>query len=234
VGFALTYLIRFGSESAVSGQHYKGSLALLCASPLLRNHGVGTALHSVALDHLEKAVKGSLSSSTPPPPKGEIQLGSIFPRIFPGLPEGPEFEKAKAWFGRRGWVFKDSTSIDLYQSLIPGHPPDLEELMGRAKEHGFTFGPPKPEDDEGLYELEKTEFDSFTVRARLSLRLFVGLCSAGLTVVLGLARHVPRPHLLWTSRRYRMRVRQKRKGSRRDGGGVGPAQWESGGGGTDA
>ena len=163
-GFAVTYLIRSGSSSNISAQHLKGSLALLCVSPSSQHQGIGTSLHSTALQELTSAVISSLSRSNPPAKNGQIQLGSIFPRIFPGLPEGDEFETTKKWFEKRGWVFKVDVSIDLYQPFRPGHPPEVQGLMTKAKELGMTFGPPKGEkDDESLFELEKKEFDDFTV-----------------------------------------------------------------------
>ena len=162
-GFAVTYLIRSGSASNVSAQHLKGSLPLLCVAPSYQNQDVGTALHATALERLSTSVKASLSRSDPAAKHSQIQLGSIFPRIFPGLPEGEEFESAKRWFEKRGWSFQADISIDLYQPLRPGHPPEVEGLMAHAKALGITFGPPKETDDEGLLELEKKEFDDFTV-----------------------------------------------------------------------
>lgn len=166
-GFAITYLIRSGSESSPGGQHLKGSLAILLVDPEYRNQGVGTALHSAALDYLTDAVKSSLDKSTPRPEKWELQLGSIFPRIFPGLPEGPEFAEAKSWFERREWTFGSDLSIDLYRSLTPGQAVDTEAISRKAKEHGITFRTPRPEDVPALYELQTAHFDSYTVRTIL-------------------------------------------------------------------
>jgi len=166
LGFALTYLIRSGSASNQALQHQKGSLALLCVSTPHQHRGIGSSLHTAALDHLNSAVKASLSLSTPiPSTSPPLQLGSIFPRIFPGIPEGPEFDDARKWFEKKGWEFQSGEqSIDLYQSLTPGlPPPELEGLMEQAEKAGITFGPLKETDDQGLIALQKAEFDSFTV-----------------------------------------------------------------------
>ena len=164
LGFALTLLHRSGSASSKSGQHLKGSLALLCVLPAHQTHGIGSSLHQTALSHLTDRVARSLTLSTPPALSSQLQLGSIFPRIFPGVPEGPEFDRAREWFERRGWSFKEGVSIDLYRTLVPGKEPEgLRELMGPAERRGLTFGPPGEGDVEGLMELQKAEFDDFTV-----------------------------------------------------------------------
>lgn len=105
----------------------------------------------------------SFSSAAPQPAKRYLQLGSTFPRIFPGVPDGPEFEYARKWFERRGWTFGPKLSIDLYQPLKPGHREDLELVMQKAVKGGFTFGNPKAEDVESLYQLQRDNFESYTV-----------------------------------------------------------------------
>jgi beta-N-acetylhexosaminidase len=185
VGFAITYLIRSGSQWNKALAYHKGALASLVVDDQHRNTGIGSALHAQALEYLTTKVKDSFQYASPTPDKSSIQLGSTFPRIFPGIPEGPGFDEAKAWFERRGWKFGDKKSIDLYQSLKSGHRSDLEGMMKKALDGGFTFGEPRVKDLEGvlkkaldggfiseeprdgdlekLYQLQKDNFDSYTV-----------------------------------------------------------------------
>lgn len=83
LGFAITYLIRSGAASNAASQHLKGSLALLAVHPAHQNRGVGVALHTAALQHLEGAVRASLTLSTPRAVSSQLQLGSIFLLVCP-------------------------------------------------------------------------------------------------------------------------------------------------------
>jgi beta-N-acetylhexosaminidase len=161
-GFAITYLLRNGAASNQANQHLKGSLAVLAVAPNFQGQGIGSALHDVALQHLETAVRDSLSLSSPTASKSQIQLGTIFPRIFPGLPEGPEFEHAYRWFKNRGWPLVDEPSIDLYQPLSADYEV-VERIRQKPASLGIRFGVPQAEDDEGLYALQNSEFGTFTV-----------------------------------------------------------------------
>lgn len=163
VGYAITYLIRSGSQWSKARAYYKGALAALIVDPEYRNTGIGSALHSQALEYLTAKVKESFQDASPAPEKSQIQLGSTFPRIFPGVPEGPGFDEAKEWFEKRGWKFDIKKSIDLCQSFPPAQEVDLEGATRKAKNGGFTFGRPRDEDIEKLYELQRDNFDSYTV-----------------------------------------------------------------------
>lgn len=168
-GLALTSLIRSGSESCKSGQHLKGSLVLLIIDPAHQNKGIGSALHDAALDYLRTSIRPSLALSDPVPNEGELQLGSIFPRFFPGVPDGLEFEGAIKWFTKRGWKFSQHKSIDLHRGISPGEVIDIESQTRRARENGITFRSPKPEEDEELYDLQRSAFDTFTVSALIQV-----------------------------------------------------------------
>ncbi|TXT13411.1 hypothetical protein VHUM_00778 [Vanrija humicola] len=160
VGFALTYLIPVGSKANKAKQHYRGSLAALVVLPAHQRNGLGTQLNDAAVAQLSADIRASYSLSTPPATAGEIQLGSTFPRIFPGLPALPAFEGAKTWLNARGWTIKDSKNIDLYGALP--NDVDLEKQTETAKKHGIVFRAATPDDEAALMELEYGEFDAFT------------------------------------------------------------------------
>lgn len=166
VGFALTYLIRAGGAHNPAAQHYKGSLAALIVHPSHRRQGVGEALHTAALTGLETAVLASLTSSVPVPKEGELQLGSTFPRIFPGLPKLDGVEDAKRWLAKRGWDFPGSEAIDLYGRVPTGV--DQEQFKKLPASHGVTFRAAVPHDEMKVIEFEK-EFDSYVVSEQLSM-----------------------------------------------------------------
>lgn len=172
-GFALTYLHRAGSALSPGLQHDKGSLALLAVHSSFRNRGVGTALHDVAIQYLTEQVKASFSKSSPPATSSQLQLGSIFPRIFPGLPSSPDFQHAQEWFGRHGWEIKQDPSIDLYREIkdASGIAKEMEPVSKRAKTSGWTFRVPKESDDGALLELQEAEFGSFTVSDKTHHRI---------------------------------------------------------------
>jgi beta-N-acetylhexosaminidase len=167
-GYAITYLIRSGSQWSPSQAYHKGALASLIVDPAYRNQGLGTTLHTQAIGYLTIKIKESFSFASPQPEKSQIQLGSTFPRIFPGVPDGPEFEDARQWFQRRGWEYGPKLSIDLYRTLGPENREGLDQAMRKAKNGGFTFGHPKKEDVESLYQLQKDNFDSYTVSLALA------------------------------------------------------------------
>ena len=162
-GFAITYLIRSGAASNAANQHLKGSLASLAVHPAYQGQGIGTALHDAALQYLEKEVRRSLTLSVPAASKSELQLGSIFPRIFPGLPEGEEFDHAGQWFTKRGWKFSSDISIDLYQPISSEYRIS-KTITDKPYSLGIRFGSPQKNDDEGLFLLQNSTFGIFTVR----------------------------------------------------------------------
>ncbi|KAH0566402.1 hypothetical protein GP486_000185 [Trichoglossum hirsutum] len=95
-----------------------GSLALLLVRPTHLNQGVGLSLHNVAVRELSNTA-GIVS----------MQLGSIFPRFFPGLPVDLA-TKDLDWFSHRGWNLGDDKFVyDLFLDMEKdGHrwqtPPD--------------------------------------------------------------------------------------------------------------
>jgi beta-N-acetylhexosaminidase len=196
-GFAITYLIRSGSKNNQKVQHLKGAVAAIIVDPSSRGQGFGTALHEAAYSHLTKSVRESFTSSTPNATSSVIQLGSTFPRLFPGIPEGEEFADARKWFTKRGWTFKDEVSIDLYQSVDQSYVVP-EKLLIKPRSFGITFGPPTLEDDKELYRFQEEEFGESTVS-------FMPNVYIGSDGRIGMARYVPCFDRIWSSGGYHLR-----------------------------
>lgn len=95
VGFAATL------QSSKDGKKI-GQLAALLVRPDMQRQGIGTALHATALAHLQTTGASVL------------QLGSIVPRFWPGIPTG--LPEAIAFFKARGWESSE-TVYDLVQDL---------------------------------------------------------------------------------------------------------------------
>lgn len=156
LGFAMTSVVKVTS-SANPDTKVKGSLAALVVSPKHQGQGIGSALHDAALAYLEEEVRASLPSNT----AGNLQLGSTFPRIFPGIPDIEYLRPARDWFRKRGWTIAEPDAIDLYSPLPNGV--DMEPFISEAKKHGVEFRHAHPADREALMRMQFTEFDSFTV-----------------------------------------------------------------------
>lgn len=156
LGFAVAYLVKV-TASTNPDTKVKGSLGALVVSPDQQGKGIGSALHNAAVSYLEEEVRNSL----PPNTDGTLQLGSTFPRIFPGLPDIEYLQPAKDWFGKRGWTIGEPDAIDLYSPL----PNDVnyDPFTSEARKHGVEFRHARPADREALMRMEFTEFDSFTV-----------------------------------------------------------------------
>jgi beta-N-acetylhexosaminidase len=103
-----------------------GSLALLIVRPSHRNIGVGRCLHEVALNALSSDER-----------MVSLQLGSIFPRIFPGLPVDLA-PSSLEWFTNRGWKISSERFIfDLFLDLQHWSPrPETSSLAARV---GLSF-----------------------------------------------------------------------------------------------
>lgn len=156
LGFAITYLIK-QTSSANPDTTLRGSLAALVVSPSHQKKGVGSALHDAAVAYLEGAVRTSLPAGK----EGSLQLGSTFPRIFPGLPDVAALQPAKEWFHRRGWAIAAPDAIDLYSPLP--NKVDLDQFIVDAEKRGTTFRQACSSDRDELLRMEFAEFDSFTV-----------------------------------------------------------------------
>lgn len=177
IGWALTYTIRAGCAPDPKAQHLRGGLSAIVVHPDHQRRGFGSALHAAALDYLEDAVRGSFGRSTPPARAGEIQLGSAFPRIFPGV---PDTLPALDFFGARGWTLRERAT-DLYGRLPTSV--DLTRFTAPAEARGVVFRPATPADGDALMALEYAEFGGYCGWPDL----FAVLLSAGRTADIHLA-----------------------------------------------
>ncbi|KAK8002480.1 ribosomal protein S14p/S29e [Apiospora arundinis] len=85
IGFCATYTTFLNGGDA----DLVGSIAVILVEPAYRQRGIGKLLHDEALIQLKK-VRGVR----------RLQLGSTFPRLLCGIPQG---SAAIRWFQRRGW-----------------------------------------------------------------------------------------------------------------------------------
>ncbi|KAK6354113.1 hypothetical protein TWF730_008531 [Orbilia blumenaviensis] len=141
LGLCATYTIH-------AGKNLVGSMALLMVDPDFRNSGIGTALHDEAFQYMRAN-----------PDIDSVQLGSIFPRFFPGLPELLPHEQ-KEWFTRRGWKIEDNFIFDLYQNITNWRPLQ-EEVFVDLSRRGITFGVCNPSVFDNLIQFEDKHFSSY-------------------------------------------------------------------------
>ena len=146
IGFCVCY-VPLGSTSTnddptaePAGTGYLTSITVL---PAYRGRGYGTRLLQHSISHLwnETRVK-------------EIALGSIFPRLWSGIPTDLS-PKLPAFFSKKGFRETDHYR-DLYRPLTDFTSTSYQDLLDRAGSAGFTFRPLKasefPECLSGLEE----------------------------------------------------------------------------------
>lgn len=91
----------------------------------------------------------------------QAQLGSIFPRFFPGLPTNIP-RRQQAWFRHRGWKLPKAgqgTCSDVYADLTTFKTP--LEVMRPHEEAGVTFRPCTPEEFEQVMVFETENFTKY-------------------------------------------------------------------------
>lgn len=110
--------------------------------------GIGRSLHDVALRHLRNT-----------PGITSMQLGSIFPRIFPGLPIDLPNEDLQ-WFAHRGWRLDDQALVyDMFMHI--DNFTITDDLSTELAERGITIDNCKPEQYNALMEFEHRHFISY-------------------------------------------------------------------------
>ncbi|KAL7417382.1 hypothetical protein BDY24DRAFT_432578 [Mrakia frigida] len=161
LGFATTYTTAASSGSSI----IKGLFALIAVLPSHQHRGIGTLLHETAITHLRQIVLPTLPlphDQEPSASKKSLQLGSIFPRVFPGLPKNLG-EDVKGWFERRGWSFGAGESIDLYRRVDGESLREEEgkELIKRLESQGVRYGPMEVGKEEELFAFQEKEFSTY-------------------------------------------------------------------------
>lgn len=111
------------------------------------NLGIGRRLHDVALKHLQNT-----------PDITSIQLGSIFPRLFPGLPVDLPHEDIQ-WFSHRGWRIDDNFVYDMFMKIDNFSITD--NLSAELAERGITINNCRPEQYDALMEFENRHFITY-------------------------------------------------------------------------
>jgi GNAT superfamily N-acetyltransferase len=115
VGFVATFKRSRGGEKI-------GYLGALLIAPEMQGQGLGTALHTAALNHLRAA---NLK---------KVQMGSVSPRFWYGIPEN--LPGALVFFRHLGWDFPD-TAYDLVQNLT--HYTTPENIVQRMQQEQVTI-----------------------------------------------------------------------------------------------
>jgi beta-N-acetylhexosaminidase len=160
LGFAATYCIQAGPAE---DSYFIGSLACLLVLPSRRNLGIGLSLH----DHVMRFLKTRSNPSF-----RKVQLGSIFPRFFPGLPTDIP-RRQQAWFRHRGWKLPthgEPTCSDLYCDLTAFAPPP--DTVRPHVEAGVTFRACTPAEFDAVMQFERAHFTKYPgwIEAHLALR----------------------------------------------------------------
>lgn len=87
-----------------------------------------------------------------------MQLGSIFPRFFPGLPVDIPDEDIQ-WFARRGWKLDDTFVYDMFMHIENFKVTD--NLSAELAERGITINNCRPDQYEALMEFENRHFMTY-------------------------------------------------------------------------
>ncbi|KAA8646286.1 hypothetical protein EYZ11_007718 [Aspergillus tanneri] len=126
IGFCLLYIAEQQDVTC-------GYLTALAVDPEKQGLGVGSALIAECRSWLAKNCK-----------KFRLELGSSFPRFWPGIPTDLP-SSVQDFFIHRGFRLNPPVprSVDLYQDITNFHAP--EKYLARAQEGGYTFSPLKSE-----------------------------------------------------------------------------------------
>jgi beta-N-acetylhexosaminidase len=137
VGFAAT--LQSSKDGIKSGQ-----LAALLVHPDIQRQGIGSALYDTALAHLQATGASS------------IQLGSIVPRFWPGIPT--QLPKAMDFYKAKGWE-PSETVYDLAQDLSAYQTPAT--IIQRAEKEHITISSATSQNVTDALAFEAKEFPAW-------------------------------------------------------------------------
>ncbi|KAL3479279.1 FAD binding domain-containing protein [Aspergillus californicus] len=139
VGFCLAYTTTQPSPTS-------GHLAVLAVDPESQGQGVGSALVTETLAQFRAEFKPCL-----------LELGSSFPRFWPGVPTDLD-PAVLDFFEHRGFKIRpaEPRAVDLFRDIKDFQPPERYVLC--AKEEGYTFGPLLPEQYDECLAGQKRNF----------------------------------------------------------------------------
>lgn len=134
-------LVAFAAtRQSMRGPDKVGHLALLLVAPHRQRQGIGSALHDAAMAYLiQQGVKA-------------VQLGSIYPRFWCGIPTDLN---VAPFFERKGWRPEDlvyDMVRDLGDFTLPAN------IAERMQREGIRFTTATPENIDALLQFEEREF----------------------------------------------------------------------------
>lgn len=143
-GFCLVYRNQHGNPDIVH-------IAAVAVIPEFQGQGIGTSL----LTEMRSYFRTRLNIH-------RLQLGSSFPRFWPGVPLDLG-QKVQDFFIHRGFRLSPpgSRSVDLYQDIRGFQAP--EKYMTRAQERGFHFAPLTSEEYDGCLVGQRKNFSDKSV-----------------------------------------------------------------------
>ncbi|KAJ5095433.1 hypothetical protein NUU61_004789 [Penicillium alfredii] len=139
VGFCLAYTNAHGDPKTVH-------IAVVAVAPKYQGQGIGTAL----LTETRSYFRAQFGLNW-------VELGSSFPRFWPGVPRDLP-ETVQDFFIHRGFrlIPPGERSVDLYQDIRKFQAP--EKYLARARDQGFRFAPLRSEDYEACLVGQKKNF----------------------------------------------------------------------------
>lgn len=139
LGFVATFITQEHRPSTKLGH-----LGLLLVDPTYHHQGIGTALHDHGMRHLRTS---STTLTT-------IQLGTIYPRFFCGVPE--THPESIRFFQNRGWNLGPKPVFDLIQDLSSYETP--ASITERITKENIYFSRITPDTLWELYAFENQYF----------------------------------------------------------------------------
>ena len=136
-----------------------GQLAALVVDSLYQKQGIGSALVS----QTRSLFRTTLNIN-------QLELTSVFPRFWPGIPKDLPYE-VQEFFLHRGSRLSppDARAVDLYEDIRNYQAP--KNYITNAKERGYTFGPLQPEHYDECIAAQKDNFTNYGVSATTHLLL---------------------------------------------------------------